>query len=61
VTPVLELQEVLGEPMHRQRGVLRGEGENQRVAPAFFTDADFVTAAAPALGEANADFFGQSS
>jgi crotonobetainyl-CoA:carnitine CoA-transferase CaiB-like acyl-CoA transferase len=55
VTPVLELEEVLRSPLHRDRGALRGEGEDQRVAPSFFSDPEFVTQAAPALGEANAE------
>jgi alpha-methylacyl-CoA racemase len=58
VTPVLELEEVLQAPLHRDRGVIRGQGEDQRVAPVFFSDADFVSLPAPALGEANAEIFG---
>lgn len=55
VTPLLELEEVLQAPLHRARGVLRGEGEDQRVAPTFFSDREFVDLAAPDLGEANSE------
>ena len=57
VTPVLELKEVLNAPLHRDRKAWRGQGADQRVSPAFFTDRDFVTLPAPALGEANAELF----
>ena len=52
---LLELKEVLNAPLHRDRNAWRGQGADQRVSPAFFTDRDFVTLPAPALGEANAE------
>ena len=56
VTPVLELQEVLDAALHQDRQAWRGQGADQRVSPAFFSDRDFVTRPAPELGEANREF-----
>ena len=49
VTPVLELQEVLAHPLHRETGAVLGEGASARIAAPFGSSA--VHAAAPALGE----------
>ncbi len=53
VAPALDLREVLQHPLHAAQ--LRGEGPERRVAPPFAGAQAWVTAPAPALGEADAE------
>ncbi|MBL8614179.1 MAG: CoA transferase [Deltaproteobacteria bacterium] len=52
VAPALDLRELLQHPLHA--GQLRGSGPNRRVAPPFAGPQAWVSAPAPALGEADA-------